>query len=85
MSRAIWKGAFVNPTFFKKSTSLIWSRSSAIPASLLGHTVSVHNGKEFKLILITREKIGFKFGAFVLTRSFTNKYNNFKKAKKKNK
>jgi small subunit ribosomal protein S19 len=83
MSRAIWKGAFVNPTFFKKVTGPIWSRSSAIPASLLGQTVSVHNGKEFKLILITREKIGFKFGAFVLTRSFTNKYTNSKKVKKK--
>jgi hypothetical protein len=32
-----------------------------------------------------REKIGFKFGAFVLTRSFTNKYNNSKKVKKKKK
>jgi len=83
MSRAIWKGSFLNPSFFKKVTGPIWSRSSSIPASLLGQTVSVYNGKEFKSIVITREKIGFKFGAFVVTRSFTNKYNNFKTVKKK--
>lgn len=83
MSRALWKGSFVNSSFFKKSTGPIWARSSSIPAFLLGQTVSVYNGKEFKSIIITREKIGFKFGAFVLTRSFTNKYNNLKTGKKK--
>jgi small subunit ribosomal protein S19 len=83
MSRAIWKGSFLNPSFFKKLTGPIWARSSSIPASLLGQTVSVYNGKEFKSIVITREKIGFKFGAFVVTRSFTNKYNNSKTVKKK--
>ena len=38
-------------------------------SNLIGKTVLVHNGKEFKKLLITREKIGFKFGEFVFTRS----------------
>jgi len=46
----------------------IWSRSSTIPSFLLGATVWVHNGKEFKKVLITEDKIGYKFGEFSTTR-----------------
>ena len=35
---------------------------------MLGQNVLVHNGKEFKRILITREKLGFKYGEFAFTR-----------------
>jgi len=87
MTRSIWKGPFLDPLFLKpnfinnltgpKLTNKIWSRSSTIPAFLVGQTVLVHNGKEFKTLAVTREKIGFKFGAFVLTRTFTNKYKNY--------
>jgi len=44
-----------------------------IPALLIGETVLVHNGKDFKKVTITREKIGFKFGDFSLTRRYTLK------------
>lgn len=86
MSRSIWKGPFLDSSFFKKTqpaTSKIWSRGSSIPAFLIGKTVLVHNGKEFKTLGITREKVGFKFGEFILTRTFTNKYKNIKLKKKK--
>jgi small subunit ribosomal protein S19 len=93
MTRSIWKGPFVDALLLKpnfltnltgpNATNKIWSRSSTIPALLLGQTVLVHNGKEFKTIAVTREKVGFKFGAFVLTRTFTNKYKNLKAKKKK--
>lgn len=93
MTRSIWKGPFVDSVLLKSSfltnltlsnlTKKIWSRSSVIPAFLLGKTVLVHNGKEFKTLLVTREKIGFKFGSFILTRTFTNKYKNLKAKKKK--
>ncbi len=46
----------------------VWSRTSVIPSFLLGATVWVHNGKEFKKVLITEDKIGYKFGEFSTTR-----------------
>jgi small subunit ribosomal protein S19 len=88
MTRSLWKGCFLESCFLKKSKTNfnVWSRSSSIPFSLTGKTVLVHNGKEFKKLLITREKIGFKFGEFVFTRSnmIKPKKSNFL-AKKKNK
>jgi len=41
----------------------------------------VHNGKEFKNVVVTREKLGYKFGEF----SFTRKYNVKQKLAKKKK
>lgn len=86
MTRSLWKGYFIENSFFRKRKSNlnIWSRNSSIPASLLNKTVLVHNGKEFKKLLITREKIGFKFGEFVFTRvnMLKPKKSNFFKKKK---
>ena len=71
---------------FKKLTAKskkVWSRSSQIPSFLLGKTISVYNGKEFKPVLVTREKIGFKFGDFSITRKYGNKLKNSKLKNKK--
>jgi small subunit ribosomal protein S19 len=88
MTRSLWKGYFLDSCFLKRSKKNfnVWSRGSSIPFSLMGKTVLVHNGKEFKKLLITREKIGFKFGEFIFTRSNMNKpkKSNFL-GKKKNK
>jgi len=65
---------------FTKKTKKIWSRSSTIPAVLLNQVVEVYNGKQFKPILITRNKIGYKFGEFVTTRTIRKK--KVKKVKK---
>lgn len=72
MSRSKWKQPFlkvslIKDIFFKK-TKKIFSKASTIPSLLLYQTVQVYNGKSFKNITITREKIGFKFGEFVNTR-----------------
>jgi len=88
MTRSLWKGFFLDSCFLKKPKTNfnIWSRSSSIPVSLIGKTVLVHNGKEFKKLLITREKIGFKFGEFVFTRFNMKKTKKVKfSVKKKNK
>lgn len=72
MSRSIWKGIFIDKFLlkktFKKKSLRIWSRRSVIPSFLIGYTVLVHTGKIFKKLIITREKVGFKFGAFIKTR-----------------
>lgn len=63
----------------KRKKIMIWSRRSTIPYFLLNRTVLVHNGKLFKKVFINREKIGFKFGEFAPTRT----YSDLKKRKKK--
>jgi ribosomal protein S19 len=45
-----------------------WSRCSTIPYYLIGFSVFVYSGKEFRKVFINREKVGFKFGEFVVTR-----------------
>ena len=89
MTRSIWKGPFLDASLLKAQTnkiSKIWSRTSVIPAFLIGETIFIHNGKEFKRVVITREKVGFKFGEFSFTRKYTNKQKIVKQtAKKKNK
>lgn len=87
MGRSSWKGPFVDSSILRenqnkpKKNFKIWSRNSVIPEFLLGQTVLVHNGKEFKNVAITREKLGYKFGEF----SFTRKYNVKQKLVKKKK
>ena len=79
MSRSVWKGSFVTKNLLKKNKKTkknffkIWSRNSSIPSFLIGKTVFVHNGKQFHKVLITREKIGFKFGEFSMTRKHFKK------------
>jgi ribosomal protein S19 len=67
----------LDPSIIKTSSikrSKIWSRSSVIPAFLIGEVVFIHNGKEFKRIVITRDKVGYKFGEFSFTRKAASKF-----------
>jgi small subunit ribosomal protein S19 len=78
MRRSKWKGNFIDNSIIKlsiqnKKQLKVWSRSSVIPAFLIGATVLIYNGKEFKKIKITREKVGFKFGEFSTTRRYKSK------------
>lgn len=79
MSRSKWKFHYIHNSILRLTNVLendkktrkmkkIWSRSSTIPSFLLGATVWVHNGKEFKKVIITEDKIGYKFGEFSTTR-----------------
>ena len=84
MGRANWKGSFVDKFTLNKSnlkTNLnIWSRRSIISSKLISKKVFVWNGNSFKPVFITREKVGFKFGEFCMTRNIRK---NKKKAGKK--
>ena len=88
MSRSKWKGFFNNISHInpKKSQLKIWSRSSVISEFLVGQDVSVYNGKIFKQINITREKVGYKLGEFSFTRILKERLKKKKiKQKKKSK
>jgi len=82
MSRSKWKGFFVDKNILeikketKKKQIKIWARNSTIPYSLIDKTVLIYNGKEFKKIQITKEKVGYKFGEFCSTRKHIIKKEN---------
>ena len=81
MSRAIWKGPFVDPSLIKKVEKLknnttkppikTWSRKSTIIPEFVGFSFLIHNGKKFIPIKISEEMVGHKLGEFSPTRSFS--------------
>ena len=78
MSRSSWKPLFLDSFLLQnlskgKTLKKVWSRSSAIPSYLDGKRVSVYNGKTFKVLQVTREHVGFKFGEFIFTRKYSLK------------
>ena len=81
MARSLKKGPFVDDSLFKKVVAMnkenkktvikTWSRRSTIFPEFVGHTIAVHNGKDFIPVYITEEMVGHKLGEFALTRKFT--------------
>ena len=80
MSRAVWKGPFVDPSLIKKVEKLknqtnktpikTWSRKSTIIPEFVGHSFLIYNGKKFIPIKISEEMVGHKLGEFSPTRQF---------------
>ena len=81
MARSLKKGPYVEKSLMNKVQNLnkenkktvikTWSRRSTIFPEFVGHTFSVHNGKEFIPVYVTEEMVGHKLGEFALTRKFT--------------
>jgi ribosomal protein S19 len=70
MSRAKWKGPFINIKSGLKTTDKtpIISRSYEITSQIVGLNFNVHSGKKFQKINITDDMIGHKIGEFSATR-----------------
>ena len=85
MSRSAWKGLYISKNVLKKKKKVfkIWTRNSSIPSSLIGKTALIHNGQSFVKVLITRDKVGYKFGEFSLTRRYFKKKLDLKLNRKK--
>jgi small subunit ribosomal protein S19 len=66
----------------KKDTIITWSRSSTILPLMIGHTISVYNGKKHVPVFITDPLVGHKLGEFVPTRSFRSHKKNERKVKR---
>ena len=91
MSRAIWKGPFVDPSLLKKVEKQknetgrkpikTWSRKSTILPDFVGISFLVHNGKKFIPITISEDMVGHKLGEFSPTRQFSGHTPADKKAK----
>nr|YP_010615243.1 ribosomal protein S19 [Illigera cordata]UEV86310.1 ribosomal protein S19 [Illigera rhodantha]WAS37717.1 ribosomal protein S19 [Illigera cordata] len=54
----------------EKEIIVTWSRASTIIPTMIGHTISIHNGKEHLPIYITDRMVGHKLGEFAPTRTF---------------
>jgi len=80
MARSLKKGPYVEKSLLnkvqklnsenKKTVIKTWSRRSTIFPDFVGHTIAVHNGKDFIPVYITEEMVGHKLGEFALTRKF---------------
>ena len=47
-----------------------WSRRSMVIPSMVGLTISVHNGRQHIPVFINEEMVGHKLGEFAITRTF---------------
>ena len=80
MSRSAKKGPFIDPKLLKKvlrqkqtgdkSPIKTWSRPSVISPDFVGHTLSIHNGRNFINIFIVETMVGHRLGEFSPTRTF---------------
>ena len=80
MARSLKKGPFIDDHLLKKVEALnennqkkvikTWSRRSTIVPEFLGHTIAVHNGKQFVPVYVQENMVGHKFGEFAPTRTY---------------
>ena len=78
MARSLKKGPFADESLLKKVEAMeasgdkqvikTWSRRSTIFPIMVGHTIAVHNGKDFVPVYVTEDMVGHKLGEFALTR-----------------
>ena len=89
MSRTLKKGPYINVSLEKKVLAMnesgkmavvkTWARASVISPDFVGHTIAVHNGKNFIPVYITENMVGHKLGEFSPTRTFRGHAGNRKK------
>ena len=80
MGRSLKKGPFVAEHLMEKVEAMnerrekrvikTWSRASTIVPQMVGHTISVHNGKAHVPVFVTENMVGHKLGEFAPTRTF---------------
>ena len=92
MTRAIWKGPFVEESLIKKVEKQknetnkkpikTWSRRSTIIPEFVGLSFLIYNGKKFIQLTISEDMVGHKLGEFAPTRTFVGHTPADKKAAK---
>ena len=80
MSRSAKKGPFVEAKLLKRVEALnssgqktvlkTWSRASMVVPQMLGHTITVHDGRRHVPVFITEDMVGHRLGEFAPTRTF---------------
>lgn len=81
MGRSVKKGPYIDPKLQKKVQKVkadgdtnkvirTYARSSVIFPDMVGLKFEVHNGKEFKFVLVSEDMVGHKLGEFSPTRTW---------------
>ena len=80
MSRSLKKQPFVEERLMKRINELnatnrkavlrTWSRASTIFPQMVGHTITVHDGRKHVPVYVTEDMVGHKLGEFAPTRTF---------------
>lgn len=80
MSRSTKKGPYIDEKLFQKVMKQkgagknepikTWARACQIPPEFVGHTMMIHNGKNFISVLIVEGMVGHRLGEFAPTRTF---------------
>jgi len=80
MARSVKKGPYIDEKLLARIRELnsmgqrkvqkTWSRRSTISPEFVGHTLAVHNGKQFLPVFITENMVGHKLGEFAPSRVF---------------
>lgn len=80
MGRSTKKGPYVDQKLLKKilkqkqtgdkTAVKTWARASQIPPEFVGHTLAIHNGKNFINVFILEGMVGYRLGEFSPTRTF---------------
>ncbi|PID80907.1 30S ribosomal protein S19 [bacterium DOLZORAL124_64_63] len=80
MARSIKKGPYIEDSLLAKVEAMneknekrvlkTWSRRSTIVPEFLGHTIAVHNGRQFVPVYIQENMVGHKLGEFAPTRTY---------------
>ena len=80
MARSVKKGPYIDEKLLKKVSLMAkekkkkviktWSRRSVIAPEFVGHTLAIHNGKQFIPVFISENMVGHKLGEFAPTLTF---------------
>jgi len=80
LARSVKKGPYIDEKLLKKVSLMAkekkkkviktWSRRSVIAPEFVGHTLAIHNGKQFIPVFISENMVGHKLGEFAPTRTF---------------
>jgi small subunit ribosomal protein S19 len=80
MARSAKKGPYIDQRLLKKimmqkqtgdkSAIKTWARASEISPEFVGHTMAIHNGKNFISVFILEGMVGHRLGEFAPTRTF---------------
>lgn len=80
MPRSLKKGPYIQTKLAEKIRRInntgektvikTWSRASMISPDMVGHTISIHNGRMFVPVFVNENMVGHKLGEFAPTRTF---------------
>jgi small subunit ribosomal protein S19 len=80
MVRSLKKGPYIDQRLLNRIIEMnrggtkrvikTWARRSTISPEFVGHTVAIHNGKQFIPVYVNENMVGHKLGEFAATRTY---------------